>query len=76
MDAGLEIVDAATVSLERELNEWLEAYRTSSADSTTVIEMVEAGLETDAAGIGARKRGDRIEFVQRMYYLKAAKPAG
>ncbi len=70
-DAGLEIVDTASVSITRNLREWLDAYRTPDAVAATVIEMVEAGLETDAAGIGARRRGDRIEFQQRMYYLKA-----
>lgn len=75
-EAGLEIVDTASANIDRNLREWLEAYRTPTAVASTVIEMVEAGLETDAAGIEARKRGDRIEFVQRMYYLKAIKPAG
>ena len=75
-DAGLQIVDTASVSIERELDEWLQAYRTPPGDAATVIDMIEAGMETDAAGINARKRGGRIEFQQRMYYLKAVKPAG
>ena len=75
-EASLEIVDTASVSVEREMEEWLQAYRTPPAEAATVIEMVEAGMETDAAGINARRRGGRIEFLQRMYYLKAAKPAG
>lgn len=74
-DAGLDILNTASVSITRNLREWLDAYRTPDAVAATVIEMVEAGLETDAAGIGARRRGDRIEFQQRMYYSKAAKPS-
>lgn len=73
-DAGLSIEKTASVSIVREMHEWLRAYRTPEQVAATVIDMVEAGLETDAAGIGARKRGDRIEFVQRMYYLRARKP--
>ncbi|MFN2201427.1 MAG: methyltransferase domain-containing protein [Caldilineaceae bacterium] len=73
-DAGLEIEKTESVDIPRNLREWLNAYHTPDAVAATVIEMVEAGLETDAAGIGARRRGASIEFVQRMYYLKATKP--
>jgi hypothetical protein len=73
-DAGLEIEKTESVGIPRNMREWLNAYHTPDAVAATVIEMVEAGLETDAAGIGARRRGTSIEFVQRMYYLKAIKP--
>jgi SAM-dependent methyltransferase len=73
-DAGLEIEKTESIDIPRNLREWLNAYHTPDAVAATVIEMVEAGLETDAAGIGARRRGASIEFVQRMYYLKATKP--
>ncbi len=73
--AGLEITRTSTIRIEREIHEWLDAFRTSETVSATVIDMIEAGMETDAAGIGAKKRGDRIEFTQRMYYLKAVKPS-
>ena len=75
-DAGMQIVAKQAVSLDRELEEWLAAYRTDKADGVVVREMMEAGLETDAAGINARRRGGAIDFVQRMYYIKAVKPAG
>jgi len=74
-DAGMEIAARQPVSLERELEEWLAAYRTDKADGVVVREMLEASLETDAAGINARRRGNTIDFLQRMYYLKAVKPA-
>ena len=74
-DAGLEITAKQAVTLERELEEWLAAYRIDKADGAVVREMMEASLETDAAGINARRHGGTIEFVQRMYYIKAVKPA-
>jgi ubiquinone/menaquinone biosynthesis C-methylase UbiE len=74
-DAGLVIEARETVSFERELEEWLAAYQTDRADAAAVREMIEAGLETDAAGINARRQNSRVVFEQRMYYLKAIKPA-
>ena len=41
---------------------------------TVVRDMIEAGLETDAAGLNARRRGDKIFFDQKLFYLKARKP--
>jgi ubiquinone/menaquinone biosynthesis C-methylase UbiE/broad specificity phosphatase PhoE len=74
-DAGLSIEAREVVALERELDEWLAAYATDKADAAIVREMIEAGLETDAAGIHARRQGATLVFEQRMYYLKATKPA-
>jgi ubiquinone/menaquinone biosynthesis C-methylase UbiE len=72
-DAGLAIEAKETISFERELEEWLAAYHTDRADAVVVREMIEAGLETDAAGINARRQGNTLVFEQRMYYLKAVK---
>lgn len=73
-DAGLTIEAKETISFDRELDEWLAAYHTDRADASVVREMIEAGLETDAAGINARRQGNTMVFEQRMYYLKAVKP--
>lgn len=73
-DAGLVIEAKESISFERELEEWLAAYRTDKVDAAAVREMIEAGLEADAAGINARRAGNKIVFDQRMYYLKAVKP--
>jgi hypothetical protein len=35
--------------------------------------MMEAGVETDAAGLHARRQGETIIFEQRLYYCKAIK---
>jgi len=72
--AGLIIEGEQVVTFERELEEWLNDLQTEQAVRSVVREMIEAGLETDAAGLNARRRGDKIYFEQRMFYLKARKP--
>ncbi len=73
-EAGLGVERAEVITFERELDEWLASLDTSPEDSQVVRGMVEAGLETDAAGINARLRGKTLLFDQRMIYLKASKP--
>lgn len=73
-DAGLQIEAKDVLSFERELEEWLAIYHADRADSAVVREMIEAGLETDAAGINARRQGNSLVFEQRMYYVRAVKP--
>jgi ubiquinone/menaquinone biosynthesis C-methylase UbiE len=75
IDAGLTIEAKEIVSFDRELDEWLAAYAIDRTEGAVVREMIEAGLETDAAGIHARRQGSTLVFEQRMYYLKAAKTA-
>jgi ubiquinone/menaquinone biosynthesis C-methylase UbiE/broad specificity phosphatase PhoE len=72
--AGLIIDADQTVTFERELDEWLSEMQAEPVIRTVVREMLEAGLETDAAGLNARRRGDRIYFDQRLFYLRARKP--
>lgn len=73
-DAGLQIEVKEIVVFERELEEWLAAYHPDRPDAVVVREMIEAGLETDAAGINARRQGSTLVFDQRMYYVRAVKP--
>jgi ubiquinone/menaquinone biosynthesis C-methylase UbiE/broad specificity phosphatase PhoE len=73
-DAGLQIEAKEIISFERELEEWLAIYYADRADAAVVREMIEAGLETDAAGINARRQGNTLVFDQRMYYVRAVKP--
>ena len=72
-DAGLTVETKEVVTVERELEEWLSAYAPDKADAAAVREMIEAGLETDAAGINARRQNSTLIFDQRMYYAKAVK---
>ncbi|MBK8049899.1 MAG: methyltransferase domain-containing protein [Anaerolineales bacterium] len=72
--AGLIIETEQTVTFEREFEDWLNEMQVEPAVRTMTREMIEAGLETDAAGISARRRGDKLVFEQRMFYLRARKP--
>ncbi|MBW7885125.1 MAG: methyltransferase domain-containing protein [Caldilineaceae bacterium] len=72
--AGLVIEAEQTITFERELEEWLNDMQADQNARTTVREMIEAGLETDAAGLNARRQGNKLVFDQRMFYLKAIKP--
>ncbi len=57
------------------LDEWLDDMQTDQAPRTVVREMVEAGLETDAAGLHARRQGNKMIFsTSGCFYLKARKP--
>ncbi len=72
-NAGLTVVDEKTVTFERELDEWLAELPLDSANGAIVREMMEAGIETDAAGLHTRRHGETIIFEQRLYYCKAIK---
>ena len=73
-DAGLQLESKEIVTFERELDEWLACYHPDRPDAAAVREMLEAGLETDAAGINVRRQGNTLVFDQRMYYVRAVKP--
>ena len=73
-DAGLQIEAKEAIGFERELEEWLAVYLADRGDAAVVREMIEAGLETDAAGMNARRQGNALVFEQRMYYVRAVKP--
>ena len=71
--AGLTVVDEKSATFERNLNDWLGELALDSANGASVREMMEAGIETDAAGLNARRHGENITFDQRLYYCKATK---
>ena len=71
--AGFTIEAEKAVTYERELDEWLTELSSESGDAAVVRDMMEASLETDAAGINVRRNGDTLYFDQRMYFLRARK---
>lgn len=73
INCGLSIEGERTAVYDRELDEWLEDMQTEPANRLIVREMVEAGLETDASGLHARRQNNRIHFDQRLLYLRAVK---
>jgi len=56
--AGFQVTKAERYALPRRLNEWLAYAAADAATSATVRTMVEASLETDAAGLSARQGRD------------------
>ncbi|MCL4829431.1 MAG: methyltransferase domain-containing protein [Caldilinea sp.] len=72
--AGLVIEAEQIATFERELDEWLDDMQTEPGARTVVREMIEAGLETDAAGLHARRQARTLVFDQRLFYVKAVKP--
>jgi hypothetical protein len=69
------VIEAEQIAVfERELDEWLADMQTEPGAQTVVREMIEAGLETDAAGLHARRQANKLIFDQRLFYLKARKP--
>lgn len=71
--AELEIVNETTVIFERRLDDWLGEMVPEPAEWIPVQEMVEAGMETDAAGLNARHQDDHIVFDQKVCYIRAIK---
>jgi ubiquinone/menaquinone biosynthesis C-methylase UbiE/broad specificity phosphatase PhoE len=72
-EAGLTVVSEKVVVFERELGEWMDELPSDAASDAVVRGMIEAGLETDAAGLNARYKDDLLIFDQRLFYLKAVK---
>lgn len=72
-DAGLAIESGSDATFERDLEEWLAEIQAEPESRVAVREMIEASLETDAAGMNVHRQGDRLLFDQHLYYLKAVK---
>jgi ubiquinone/menaquinone biosynthesis C-methylase UbiE/broad specificity phosphatase PhoE len=73
VDAGFVTDAEKSAVFSRILDDWLAELNAEPANGAVVREMVEASLETDAAGINARRNGDQILFDQRLVYLRAVK---
>ncbi|MEZ4611653.1 MAG: methyltransferase domain-containing protein [Caldilineaceae bacterium] len=74
-EAGFAINEEAEATFERALDEWLAEFPAEDSQAIIVREMIEASIETDAAGIQARREGEQISFKQYLYYIRAVKPA-
>jgi len=72
IDAGFSIQQQEIAIFERELEEWLDELQTPDDVRVTVREMMEAALETDAAGVNTRREEKQLLFDQRIVYLKAS----
>ncbi|MEZ4735259.1 MAG: methyltransferase domain-containing protein [Caldilineaceae bacterium] len=69
------VIEAETVAVfEQDLEEWLTDLQSNPATRSVVREMMEAGLETDAAGLNVRRHSGKLVFDRRLLYMKAVKP--
>lgn len=69
-------LEAETVAVyEQDLEEWLTDLQSNPATRSVVREMMEAGLETDAAGLKVRRHSGKLVFDRRLIYIRAVKPA-
>ena len=69
-------IEAETVAVyEQDLEEWLTDLQSNPATRSVVREMMEAGLEADAAGLKVRRHSGKLVFDRRLIYIKAVKPA-
>ncbi len=72
--AKLAIESEAVAVFEQDLEEWLTDLQSNPATRAVVREMMEAGLETDAAGLNVRRQSGKLIFDRRLIYIKALKP--
>ncbi len=73
VDNGFGLLDEREIHFERELDDWLDDLEVDAARRDMVRGMVLAGIETDAAGLGARLVKKKLVFDQRLFYAKAVK---
>lgn len=71
--SGLSIDNEAVAVFEQDLEDWLADLESIPASRSVVREMMEAGLETDAAGLNVRRHSGKLVFDQRLLYVKATK---
>ncbi|MEZ4623189.1 MAG: class I SAM-dependent methyltransferase, partial [Caldilineaceae bacterium] len=71
--AGLTIEHETAALFEQDIEDWLLDLEANPASRSVVREMMEAGLETDAAGLNVRHHSGKLVFDQRILYVKARK---
>jgi ubiquinone/menaquinone biosynthesis C-methylase UbiE/broad specificity phosphatase PhoE len=74
-NARLTIETETVAVYEQDLEEWLTDLQSNPATRSIVREMMEAGLETDAAGLKVRRHSGKLVFDRRLIYMRAVKPA-
>lgn len=68
-------IEAETVAVyEQDLEEWLTDLQSNPATRSVVRQMMEAGVEADAAGLHVRRHSGKLVFDRRLIYIKAVKP--
>jgi ubiquinone/menaquinone biosynthesis C-methylase UbiE/broad specificity phosphatase PhoE len=71
--AGFVLERERTVKKERRLKNWLDEIVADKQTRQAVGEMLEASIETDAAGLNVHRQNDDLLFEHRVLYLAARK---
>lgn len=75
ISVGFTIEAESVAIFEQDLEDWLTDLESSPTSRSVVREMMEAGLETDAAGLNVRRHSGQLVFDHRLLYIRATKPA-
>lgn len=74
VDAGFVLEKEEIRRLDRRADDWLDMIAAPEAVREKVLDMLEASIETDAAGLEVRKEDGELVFTQRILHVKAQKP--
>jgi ubiquinone/menaquinone biosynthesis C-methylase UbiE/broad specificity phosphatase PhoE len=72
-DLGLSVEREKIVTRERLTQQWLDEMQVDKSVRQAVLEMLEASIETDAAGLNIRRKDNDLIFDQHFVYLQARK---
>jgi ubiquinone/menaquinone biosynthesis C-methylase UbiE/broad specificity phosphatase PhoE len=61
-ESGFQVEKEQTLVNERSANAWLDRIAIDGSTRTAVLEMLEASIETDAAGLHVRREDDDLRF--------------
>lgn len=71
--SGFMVEKQKEVTVEHTVDEWLDSVAADDSTLEAVQEMLEASLETDAAGLNVRKQDETLVFERKSIYLRARK---
>ena len=73
--SGFQVEKEQSWVVERSASQWLDSIAVDDATRVAVIEMLEASIETDAAGLHVRRQNDELRFDVPVIALLARKAA-
>lgn len=74
-EAGFALEKEEIRHLERRADDWLDMIVAPEEVREKVLDMLEASIETDAAGLEVRKEEGGLVFTQHILHVKARKPS-
>ncbi|MBI3960698.1 MAG: methyltransferase domain-containing protein [Chloroflexi bacterium] len=75
-ECGFQVEKEQRWKVERSATVWLSSIAVDEATHTAVLEMLEASVETDAAGLHVRRQGNDLRFDAQIVAFLARKTAG